>query len=271
MADRLVPDPFTPGAFRVQFGTLAQSYVDPSDPLRIEFEYVGRLCEALEAVVLGGPEDQRVRVVHIGGAGMTIPRWVEAKRPHTAQIVLEPDSELVAEVRRKMPLPRRSGIKVREVGGREGIAVMPEHYADAVVLDAFADSTVPAELTTAEFIDEVAMRLRPGGLFAANVADKAPFGWAKRFVAGVVGRWSSVLVSAEPAVWKGRRYGNLVVLASAQRLPAEALSAQAARAVFPYRLLAGRDLTRWLGGAQPLIDADAEPSPEAPGGRGWFS
>lgn len=271
MSERLVPDPSTPGAFRVMFGDTAQSYVDPSDPERLEFEYVQRLAEALDATVLRRPPDERVRIVHIGGAGLTIPRWVEARRPHTAQIVCEPDADLTAEVRRKLPLPRGSGIKVRDVGGREGIAAMPGDYADAAILDAYADAHVPAELTTAEFLDEVRLRLRANGLFAANVTDKAPFHWTKRFVGGVGERWASVLVSAEPATWKGRRFGNLIVLASDADLPADDLARDAARAPFPYRIVAGRELRRWLGGAQAWTDADAHSSPEPPGGKSWFS
>lgn len=251
----------------------SQSYVDPGDPLRLEFEYVGRICEALDAVVWAGavrPDDaRRPRVVHIGGAGMTIPRWVEARHPRTAQIVLEPDSDLVAEVRRKLPLPRNSGIKVRELPGREGIAAMPADYTDAVVLDAFVGSRVPASLSTAEFFEELRLRLRPGGLFATNIADKAPFGWTKRFVAGVAERWSSVVVCAEPAIWKGRRYGNLVVFAG-DALPLTELARLAAHAVFPQTLISGRELRRWLGGAQPWTDADAQDSAAPPGGRGWF-
>ncbi len=271
MTDRLHPDPFTPGAFRVLFGDTAQSYVDPADPERLEFEYVQRLCEALAATVLDRPLEERLRVIHVGGGGLTIPRWVEHRRPRTAQIVLEPDADLTAEVRRKLPLPRQSGIKVRQAGGREGLAEMPPDYADAVILDAYADAHVPPELTTEEFLDDVVARLRPRGLFAANVTDRAPFGWAKRFVAGVTARWASVLVSAEPATWKGRRFGNLVVLASGAPLPADTLDRQARQAAFPYRIVAGRELRRWLGGAQPWSDADATGSPEPPGGSSWYS
>ena len=125
------------------FGDTAQSWVDPSDPLRLEFEYVQRICEALDETLLALPPERRIRVIHIGGGGLSIPRYVEARRPHSAQIVLEPDAELVEEVRRKLPLPRQSGIKIRTLGGREGLAAMPSDYADCVILDAFADSHVP--------------------------------------------------------------------------------------------------------------------------------
>ena len=271
MAERVQGDPFAPGAFRVVFGETAQSWVDPTDPLRLEFEYVQRVAEALDATVLARPADERVRVVHLGGGGLTLPRYVAARRPHTAQIVCEPDADLTAEVRRVMPLPPRSGIKVRDVDGRAGLAQMPPDYADALILDAFDGNRVPAELATAEFVDEVVRVTRPGALVAANITDRAPFGWAKRFTAAVTGRFSQVVVSAEAAVWKGRRFGNLVVLASDHPLPVERLGRTAASAAFPYRLLAGRDLTRWLGGAQPFTDEDAVASPAPASGRSWFS
>ena len=78
--------------------------------------------------------------------------------------------------------------------------------------------------------------------------------------------WSS----AEPAVWKGRRIGNLVFIASDTPLPATDLSRQAARAAFPYRFLTGREVTDWIGNAQPFSDADPQPSP-APKRNAWFS
>ena len=270
MAARVESDPFHPGAFRVLAGDTAQSWVDVTDPLRIEFEYVQRICEALDATVLRRPVDERLRVVHLGGAGMTIPRWVEARRPHTAQIVCEPDGDLVDEVRRLMPLPRTSGIKVRVVDGRSGVAAMPSDYVDALVLDAFEGPRVPASLATGEFLADVAARRRPGAVFVANVTDRAPFAWARRFAAGVRGQFRQVLVSAEAPVWRGRRFGNLVFVASDAVLPATELSRHAARAAFPYRFLAGREVVDWIGGAEPFSDADPQHSPVPRRGT-WFS
>lgn len=270
MPARVEPVPGQAGTFRVVAGQTVQSWVDPADPEHLEFEYVQRLCEALEATVLRRPLTERVRVVHLGGGGLTIPRWVAARRPRTAQLVCEPDEDLMADVRRVMPLPRQSGIKVRAVDGRAGLAAMPAGYADAVVLDAFDGPRVPVDLTTTEFFDEVARVARPGALFAANVTDRAPFGWVRRFAAGARAVFPEVTVSAEAAVWKGRRFGNLVVVASAAPLPAADLAARAARAVFPYRMLHGREVRGWLGGTEPLADADAVAAPVPRTGT-WFS
>lgn len=270
MPARVEADPFHPGAFRVMAGDTAQSWVDPRDPFRLEFEYVQRVCEALDATVLARAADERVRVVHLGGGGLTIPRYVAARRPGTAQIVCEPDADLIDEVRRLMPLPRQSGIKVRAVDGRTGLAAMPAGYVDALVLDAFDGPRVPAALATAAFFDEVAATRRPGALFAANVTDRAPFAWSRRFVAGARAVHRHVIVSAEASVWKGRRFGNLVVVASDAALPVAALSRHAARAAFAYRVLAGREVADWIGGAHPFEDGEEQFSPVPRRGT-WFS
>ncbi len=269
--DRVVPDPFQPGAFRVVHGATSQSWIDPDDPERLEFEYVQRIAAVLEATVLQRPVAERIRVVHLGGGGMTLPRWVASRRPQTAQIVCEPDAELTAEVRRKIPLPPRSGIKVRDVDARAGMAAMPDSYADAIILDAFVGAQVPAELATTEFFAEVRRCARPGAVFVANVAGESPFEWVKRFAAGTAAYFRHIQVSAETAVWKGRRYGNLVLLGSVSLLPVEELARKSASAPFPYRAIHGREFTRWLGGSAPFTDDDSTLSPGPPGGRHWFS
>ncbi|MFT4109054.1 spermidine synthase [Propionicimonas sp.] len=266
----VVPAPDDRRAFMVVHGRTEQSWVDPSDPLRLEFEYVQRIAEVLESGVLARPAAERVRIVHIGGGGLTLPRYVEARRPRTAQVVMEPDEALTAQVRAKLPLPRHSGIRIRPVDGRTGAAQLPAACADTVIVDAFAGASVPAELATTEFLAELARALRDGGLVIMNLTDQAPFGWSRRTLAGFTATFGQVAVSAEVPVWKGRRFGNLVVAAGAD-VPVQPLERHLARAPFPYRLLHGRELGRWIGGAVPFTDTDAEPSPSPAWSRGWFS
>ena len=75
---------------------------------------------------------------------------------------------------------------------------------------------------------------------------------------------------AEVPVWKGRRFGNFVAVGGTD-LPLQAFERRLQRAGFPYRLLAGRELARWLSGAAPFTDDDAEGSPSPAWSRGWFS
>lgn len=266
----IVPDHIHRGGFVVRNGRTEQSWVDPHDPLRLEFEYVQRIAEILEATVLARPANERVRVIHVGGGGLSIPRYVEARRPRTAQVVLEPDAELTEQVRAQLPLARHSGIKVRPIDGRAGIAALPTGCADLVIVDAFAGASVPGELATQEFFTDVARTLRGDGFTVMNLTDQAPFTWARRCVAGLARTHPQVAVSAEVPVWKGRRFGNLVAVAGA-KLPVQDLEHRLVYAPFPYRLQWGRELAGWIGGAVPFTEADAEASPAPSWSQGWFS
>lgn len=258
MADAEIVPGDRPGSHVLRMAGMNQSYVDLVDPTRLVFEYVRRMADVVDAAA---PTGQPVRVVHLGGAGLTLPRYVAATRPASSQVVLEPDVQVTELVRRELPLPRRSGIKVRAVGGREGVAALRDRHAELAMLDAFADARVPAELVTVEFFDDVARVLDEGGLFVLNLTDRAPFGWSRRVVAGLRQVFGSVLLTAEPATLRARRLGNLVVVASRSPVPVDVLGARAASAAAPYRVLDGRQVSDGFGGGTAFTDADSAPSP----------
>ena len=79
----LVPDREVRGAFFVRVGGTDQSFVDPADPTRLEFDYAQRMADVIDTIA---PAGERIRVVHVGGAGMSLPRYVAATRPRSAQI-----------------------------------------------------------------------------------------------------------------------------------------------------------------------------------------
>lgn len=265
----IVPDHIHAGAYLVRSGVTEQSWVDLSDPLRLEFEYVRRIAEALDVTVLARPASERLRVVHVGGGGLSIPRYVAARRPRTAQVVLEPDAALVEQVRARLPLPRDALIRIRTTDGRSGLAAMRDDCADAVVVDAFVGAQVPGDLATLECFQAVAVVLRPGGVLAMNLGDKAPFEWGRRVLAGITKNFAHCALSAEIAVWKGRRYGNLVALAGDAPLPLSTLERTLTRAAFGYRLLAGPQLRSWVGNAEPFTDTDTRASLD-PVALGWL-
>jgi len=257
----LVPDGTRPRAWTLRVGRTDQSYVDLDDPLRLEFDYVQRIADVLDCLA---PEGQRLTVVHVGGAALTLPRYVAATRPRSPQVVLEPDAELTELVRTHLPLPRQSGIKVRSDDGRTGIAALRDGYADVVVLDAFAGSRVPAELTTASFLADVRRVLGDEGTLLANLTDRGPFGYARRVLAGVAAAFPHVLFSAEPATLKGRRFGNVILTASAAPLPTVEIAGRAGRSPYPYRVLHGARLDQLLASARPFTEDESEPSPVPP-------
>lgn len=262
----LVPDREVPGAYFVRIDGTDQSFVDPTDPLRLEFDYVQRIAEVIDTIA---PEGERIRAVHVGGAGMTIPRYIAATRPTSAQIVFEPDTETTEQIRAIVPLPKRSGVKVRPVDGRTGLAAMPSAHADIVIVDAFAGARVPADLTTAEWYEDVARVLAPGGVIVANITDMVPFAYAKRVVAGIADRFLPVVFALEPSTLKGHRFGNIVV-AGGRLIDHARLTRLAARGPFPYRVLGGLQLASWVGHHKAFTDTDSSQSPAPLGGPATF-
>jgi spermidine synthase len=263
----LVADWSYPNAFLLRVGGTDQSYVDLDDPTRLDFDYMQRIADVVDTVAAPG---QPLRVIHIGGAALTLPRYVAATRPRSSQIVLEPDVELTAFVREHLPLPRRSGIKVRPADGRTGLAELPDDHAALVVLDAFVGARVPAELTTTSFLADIGRVLLADGVAVLNITDRGALTYTRRVVAGVAALFAHVAVGAEPSTLKGRRFGNVVVVASMAGLPLEPLTRRAAASAFPYRVLAGAALTRLIGAWTPFTEEDAEPSPDPSGGKARF-
>lgn len=234
-----------------------QSHVDLTDPRRLVFDYVQRLAEAVDA---WGAPGEPARVVHVGGGGLTLPRYVAATRPRSAQVVLEPDTALTEEVRRVLPLPARSGIKVRPVDGRSGIAALRPAYAEMVVVDAFADGRLPGSLVGEDFWADVARVLVPDGWLLLNLTDRAPWRHSRRVVAGVRAHLPRVLLTAEPATLKGRRVGNLVLVASRGPVPTGRLRERARTAGLPTRVLDEAAVADTFGGGRPFTE-DAEAGP----------
>ena len=237
-----------------------QSYVDLDDPTHLDFPYVQLIAAVIDAAF---PPGQRLTTIHVGGAGLTLPRWLAATRPGSRQLVLEPDEALTAVVRERLPLPRDSGIRVRGEGGRTGLATRADASADLVVLDAYDGGRVPGDLTTSEHAADVARVLRPGGLWIANIADAPPLTFVRRFLAGIP--LPDVRLLAEPAVLRGRRYGNLVVVASGPGGPAlDGLERVARQGASPVRLLSGQQVTDFVGAAEPITDEDVAAGPLSP-------
>jgi len=255
----LLADADRPGGWLLLLDRIRQSYVDLDDPSYLDFEYVQAFADVLDALPAGP-----LAVTHVGGGACTLARYIVETRPGSPQIVLEPDAALTALVRARLPFARGARVRIRPVGGRAGVAALAAQSADVVVLDAFHGGRVPEELTTAEFLTDVARVLRPSGVLMANIADGPPGIFVRRLVSTVRAALPSALLIADPAVLKRRRFGNVVLAASREELPVAAVTRAASGAAFPRRVLAGSRLAQFAGGAAPLTDADPLRSPAPP-------
>jgi spermidine synthase len=264
---RLIRDLAYPRAFTLRVGRTDQSYVDLDDPRRLGFDYLEQIAVVLDTVA---PLGEPVRAVHLGGAAMSLARYVAATRPRSAQLVFEPDAELTAFVRTHLPLPARSGIRVRAVDGRSGLAGLRDGSADLVILDAFVGPRTPAELTTLEVWTDLRRVLKPRGTVIVNLTDRGPLSYARRVLAGLAACFTHRLLIAESSTLKGRRFGNVILVASGRPLATDQIAAAAGRVLYPYRVLSGARLTQLLAEAAPFTDQDAEESPLPPRGVTHF-
>lgn len=260
---KLMPDVDRERAWLLTVDGAPQSYVDLDDPEHLEFEYVRRLAHVLDhAADPGLPLD----LLHLGGGALTLPRYAAATRPGSRQTVVEFDAGLVELVAEHLPMAAGAGVTVCAADARAWLEAAPAGSADVVVADVFGGSRVPAQLTSVEYAREAARVLRPGGLYAANLADGAPFGFLRAQLANFGAVFGELALIAEPGVLRGRRFGNAVLLASDGALPVGPLARVCAADAFPARVEFGDGLARFMRGARPVADVDAAPSPAPPEG-----
>ena len=74
-------------------------------------------------------------------------------------------------------------------------------------------------------------------------------------LAGLTQVFAHAVLCAEPATLKGRRFGNVILVAADQPMPADALALRAGLGPFPYRVLTGARLDHLSLGANPFTDA----------------
>lgn len=193
---------------------------------------------------------------------MTLARWVHRVHPGSPQIVLEPDADLTALVRRELPLPRGHRIRVRPVTGQVGICALRHGSADVVVLDAYDEGRLPGDLVGTWWTGEVDRVLADDGLLLINASDTAPLAWVARLCATLRTRFEHVGQLVLREVVKGKGFGNVVVVASHRPLDDVRLHRAAARATFPTMWRTSAEVARLVAGARPFPEmGESSPAP----------
>lgn len=257
----LIPDRERPAGWTLLLDGAPQSHVDLGDPAYLSFAYQRRLGHIID---LTAPPLQPLNVLHLGGGAFTLARYTAGTRPRSTQQIVEVDAALVQLVRDRLPLDPQARVRVRAVDAREGLGKLPDGWADLVIADVFSGARTPAHLTSAEFLTEVRRVLKPSGQYAANLADGPPLAHLRGQVATAAAVFPELALAADPVVWRGRRFGNAVLLASALPLAVAEFTRRVASDPHPGRVEHGRALTDFTGGAAVVTDAAAKPSPAPP-------
>ncbi|MFE3824794.1 spermidine synthase [Streptomyces sp. NPDC059092] len=260
---KLLPDVDRERAWLLTVDGAPQSYVDLDDPAHLEFEYVRRLAHVVDCAAGDGAP---LTVLHLGGGAFTLPRYVATTRPGSAQSVVEADAALLALVERELPIPAGAGITAHTADARRFLETAPDRSVDILIADVFGGSRIPAHLTSVEYAREAARVLRTDGIYAANLADGAPFAFLRSQLANFATVFEELALIAEPPVLRGRRFGNAVLVASRRPLDTASLARRTASDAFPARVEHGASLRRFTGNAAPVRDSGAVPSPRPPDG-----
>jgi len=236
----------------LRLDTLRHATVDLEDPTWLGFAYTRAFGDVIDA--LGAP-GSAIDALHLGGGGFTMPRYVNATRPGSTNLVLELDPEVLATAREELGLVTGDDLEVRTGDARIGITDAPTDGYDLVVGDAFGGLAVPWHLTTRELMAEVARTLRPEGIYILNVIDYPPLRFARAELATLRDVFEHVAVLGPPTLATGRSGGNVILIASDAPLPVDAiLEANDARGGGDVLVSDPEDIGEWIGDAQVLTD-----------------
>jgi spermidine synthase len=248
----ILPDPARPATGRVLvFDRLQQSYVDVTDPTYLQYAYVQAIASVADVVRAARAP---ISALYIGGGGLTVPRYIAATRPGSVGHVLEIDPA-VLDLSRALVGPggvRR--LQARVGDARVTLREEAPGSRDLVVGDAFSGPAVPWHLTTREFIAEVRRTLRPGGVYAMNVIDFPPDGFARAEVATIRSVFPNVAILAYPGAVAGHAGGNFVLVAATRALPVTAIRDRLAAHRTPFSVSTGAAVTAFSAGAPVLSD-----------------
>ncbi|HET7351627.1 MAG TPA: fused MFS/spermidine synthase [Marmoricola sp.] len=247
----VVEDPQREGGRTLVLDGLRHSYVDLDDPTHLEFRYVRAIAAAVEAEF---GEEAPVRAHHLGGGGVTLPRYLDEVRPGTRSTVSEIDPGVVQVDREQLGLRTDSDLRVRVEDARNGLERMDDDSHDLVVGDAFGGVSVPFHLTTVEALSEVERVLTDDGVYAANLIDHDPLAFARAEVATLGQVFEHVALATDRTTATGRGGGNLVALASDSRLDVDRWAEQLDAHDVDWVVLDGARLDRWVDDTPVLTD-----------------
>ncbi|QEO15721.1 hypothetical protein FLP10_15795 [Agromyces intestinalis] len=229
--------------------------MNPLDPLDLQLEYV-----RLAAGIVDGCVAPRrpLRVLHLGGGALSLPRYVGVMRPGSTQHVVELHQDLLDFVLDALPLPQGVELTVEFGDAREAVerAARADGGYDVAIIDVFSGALAPRHLSTLEFLQQLDLLLAPDAIVIANTLATRDLAFSREVAATLAEFRPNVIALAFPGVIEGASLGNVVLAASAAPLDGERARAAADHGPRPIALLDGAALDAFIADASARHDAD---------------
>ena len=147
---------------RFERGGARQTVVKLGDPEHLELPYARVAMVGLALC----DEPRRILVVGLGGG--TLPMFLRHYYPAAEIDAVDIDPEVVYVAKRYFDFREDNRMRAHIGDGRAFIERYRYPY-DMIFLDAFSSDSVPAHLTTQEFLQAVRRALKPSGVVVGNI------------------------------------------------------------------------------------------------------
>lgn len=164
------------------------------------------------AIAAWGPGG-RWLALHVGAAACSLPRYLAHAYPESGHIAVDIDTALPELVREWWDLPRAPRLRIRTQDGLAALVGRRDDSLDVVVRDAFAGDVTPHHLADAQWWQQARRTVRSSGLVVANVGTRPGTVVGRADARAARGAFRHVIAVGEHAVLKGKRRGNVVLVA----------------------------------------------------------
>lgn len=202
-----------PGGRSLIIDQFRHAHVDLNDPEYLDIRYMRLFADVAETLP-DGPID----VLHVGGGGFSLPRYLSAVRPGSTNTVLELDDALVQIAEDELGLTDADQLDIRTGDARLHLDDLPTDGFDLIVGDAYSGQSVPWHLTTVEVMAEFRRLLKDDGLYVMNVIDGGDNSFMRSQLATLREEFDQLVV-IEPDGGVPNNVVNQVIVAASAEIP----------------------------------------------------
>ncbi|WP_058120586.1 spermidine synthase [Actinobaculum massiliense] len=251
-----------PSLVTLYLSGVESSAIDLADPSFLDFEYMQQFRCVLDAAF---PPRDSLKILHLGAAACAFARAVDAQRPNSRQLAVEIDSKLATYAREWFDLPPSPRLRIRVDDARRTLDTTKASW-NVIIRDAFTNLDVPGPLRTVEAARRASESLAPGGLYLLNSVASAGLEQLGQEAGALLESFENLCAVTDPAILRGRRFGNIVLVASNSELPLPEIERSIRRLPMPTRVIYQKDLAARARATFPVHDSQvgvgkAKPSP----------